>query len=184
MSKPMQPGAYHAAEYALGLLRGEDRRELASQSNTDEALKAQIGYWEHAFSNLQAEESEPVPAGLFEKILDRIDAEGLHLPGTLTKRAATANWFEINPGIKGRVLHVDRAQRQQTLLVRMSPGSVYHSHAHDQDERLLLLEGDLNFGDLKLFAGDFHLASSGTSHPSGQTVGGCLVHVVMSLDRQ
>jgi len=26
------------------------------------------------------EESEPVPARLFEKILDRIDSEGLHLP--------------------------------------------------------------------------------------------------------
>ena len=47
----------------------------------------------------------------------------------------------------------------------------------------LVLEGDLCFGDLKLFAGDFHVAAPTSSHPPGRTVNGCLVHVVMSLDQ-
>src|SRR5882757_9254089 len=100
MSKPVKPEAHGAAEYVLGLLGDEDRRKLAAQLKSDPALQTQVAYWEDAFSALQAEEAEPVPPGLFEKILDRIDNEGLQLPGTLTKRAAAANWFEISPGIK------------------------------------------------------------------------------------
>lgn len=184
MSEPVKSGAHGAAEYVLGLLSKEERRELASQLGSDEALQTQVEYWENAFSTLQAEEAEPVPAGLFEKILDRIDSEGAHLPGTVTKRAATANWFEIEPGIKGRVLHVDRAQNRQYLLVRMAPGSTYHPHSHNADEQALVLEGDLSFGDLKLLAGDFHVATPTSSHPPGRTLNGCLVHVVMSLDQQ
>lgn len=183
MSKSVKPGAHGAAEYVLGLLGKEDRRALASRLDSDEALQAQIEYWENAFSTLPAGEAEPVPAGLFEKILDRIDSEGVHLPGTLTKRAATANWFEISPGIQGRVLHVDQTQNRQYLLVRMQPGSAYHSHAHDADEQALVLEGDLSFGDLKLQPGDFHVATPTSSHPPGRTVNGCLVHVVMSLNQ-
>jgi anti-sigma factor ChrR (cupin superfamily) len=183
MSKPVKPGVHGAAEYVLGLLGPEERRALSSRLNSDEALQAQVEYWENAFSSLQAEEAEALPPGLFEKILDRIDGEGAHLPGTVTKRAASANWYEISPGIKGRVLHVDRAQNRQYLLVRMAPGSSYHPHSHDTDEQALVLEGDLWFGDLKLEAGDFHVATPTSSHPPGRTVNGCLVHVVMGLDR-
>ena len=52
---------------------------------------------------------------MFEKILDRIEGEGADLPGTLTTRAGKATWFEIGPGITGRLLHVDRAQNRQYL---------------------------------------------------------------------
>lgn len=183
MSESVKPDAHGAAEYVLGLLSKEDRRALASQLKSDEALQAQVAYWENAFSSLQAEEAEPVPAGLFEKILDRIDSEGMDLPGTLTKRAATANWFEIEPGIKGRVLHIDRARNRQYLLVRMQPGSSYHPHRHNADEQSFVLEGDLCFGDLQLLAGDFHVATPDSSHPPGRTVNGCLVHIAMSLDQ-
>ena len=48
---------------------------------------------------------------------------------------------------------------------------------------LLVLEGDLSFGELHLKAGDFHVATPSSSHPSGRTVNGCLVHVIMSLDQ-
>lgn len=183
MPKPVKPGAHGAAEYVLGLLGSEERRALSSRLNADEALQAQVEYWENAFSNLRADEAEPLPAGMFEKILARIDDEGTHLPGTVTKRAESANWFEISPGIKGRVLHIDRAQNQQYLLVRMAPGSSYHPHSPNTDEQALVLEGDLWFGDLKLEAGDFHVATPTSSHPPGRTVNGCLVHVVMSLDQ-
>ncbi len=183
MSEPVKPAAHGAAEYVLGLLDKAERSELASQLKSDQALQSQVEYWENAFSSLQAEEAEPLPAGLFEKILDRIDGEGLHLPGTLTKRAASANWFDIGPGIRGRLLHVDRARNRQYLLFRMQPGASYHPHSHNTDEQSLVLEGDLSFGDCKLLAGDFHVATPSSSHPPGRTVNGCLVHVVMSLDQ-
>jgi anti-sigma factor ChrR (cupin superfamily) len=153
MSKPVKPGAGEAAEYVLGLLGKEDSRAFALRLKSDEALRAEVEYWESMFSDLPAE-------------------------------AAEANWFEISPGIKGRLLHVDRAQNRRYLLIRMAPGASYHPHSHDTDEQSLVLEGDLSFGELNLKAGDFHVATPSSSHPPGRTVNGCLVHVVMSLDQR
>ena len=90
MSKPVNPGAGEAAEYVLGLLGKEDSRAFVQRLKSDEALRAQVEYWESMFSGLPAEGAEPPPAGMFEKILDRIEGEGADLPGTLdqTRRAA------------------------------------------------------------------------------------------------
>lgn len=183
MSEPVKPGANDAVEYALGLLGEDDRRAFAQRLKSDEALRAQVEYWEGALSDLPAAEVEPPPAGTFEKILDRIEGEGADLPGTLTTRAGKAKWFELGPGITARLLHVDRAQNRQHLLIRMAPGASYQPHAHDSDEQTLVIEGDLSFGPLDLKAGDFHAATSSSLHPPGRTVNGCLVHVIMSLDQ-
>jgi ChrR Cupin-like domain len=183
MSEPVKPGTNDAAEYVLGLLGPEDRRAFAQRLKSDEALRTQVEYWEGMLSDLPAAEAEPPPSGTFEKILDRIEGEGAGLPGTLTMRAGSANWFEIGPGIKGRLLHVDRAQNRQHLLIRMAPGASYQPHSHDADEQTLVIEGDLSFGDLDLKVGDFHVATTSSSHPPGRTVKGCLVHVIMSLDQ-
>ena len=182
MSEPVKPGANDAVEYALGLLGEEDRRAFAQRLKSDEALRAQVEYWEGALSDLPAAEVEPPPAGTFEKILDRIEGEGAGLPGTQTNRAGGANWFEIGPGITARVLYVDRTEKRQHLLIRMAPGASYQPHAHDSDEQTLVIEGDLSFGPLDLKAGDFHAAMASSSHPPGRTVNGCLVHVIMSID--
>ena len=80
-----------------------------------------------------------------------------------------------------RVLHVDRANNRQSLLIRMSPGALYKAHAHDVEETTFVVEGDLAFGDLKLAAGDYHIAARETRHPAGRTVGGCVVLVTTSL---
>jgi anti-sigma factor ChrR (cupin superfamily) len=184
MSEPVKPGANDAAEYVLGLLGTEDSEAFAQRLKSDEALRAQVEYWEGMLADLPAGEAESPPSGTFEKILDRIEGEGADLPGTLTKRAGKANWFEISPGIKGRLLHVDRAQNRQHLLIRMAPGASYRPHAHDADEQTLVIEGDLSFGDLDLKAGDFHVATPSSLHPPGRTVNGCLVHVIMSLDQR
>jgi anti-sigma factor RsiW len=179
----VKPGADEAAEYVLGLLGKEDSRAFIERLKSDEALRARVEYWEGMFSDLPPEPGEPPPTGMFEKILDRIEGEGADLPGTVTRRAEAANWFEISPGIKGRLLHVDRAQNRQYLLIRMVPGASYEPHSHDADEQTLVLEGDLTFGELKLKAGDFHVATPLSSHPPGRTVNGCLVHLSMSLER-
>lgn len=182
MPEPVKPGPNEAAEYVLGLLAKEDRHAFAERLDSDPALQAQVAYWEEKFSGLPDAAAEPMPSGLFEKILDRIEGEGADLPGTLTKRGTTANWFEIGPGIQGRLLHTDRARNQQHLLIRMAPGATYQPHAHDSDEQTLVIEGDLSFGPLGMKAGDFHVATPSSSHPPGRTVNGCLVHVITSLD--
>lgn len=183
MSEPVKPEDILAAEHAMGLLRGEARAAVSARLESNDRLRASAELWQKAFAGLDAAEpgEETLPAGMFDRILTRIDAEGMQLPGTRTRRSDGATWREISPGVVSRVLHIDRANNRQSLLIRMAPGSVYHSHAHDADEEAFIVEGDLSFGDLKLGAGDYHIATPGTRHPPGQTVGGCVVHVVTGL---
>jgi hypothetical protein len=183
MSEPVDPEANKPAEYALGLLRGEERREMDAQLASDADLRLQVERWQGVFAPLEdGDDAEMPPAGLFENILNRIDDGGLQLPGTLTQRGATADWIVYSPGITYRVLHVDEKLKRQSLLVKMQPGAVYKSHGHDIDEECLVIEGDLRFGDLHLHAGDFHLGTPAMVHPTGYTEQGCLLHVVLGLD--
>jgi quercetin dioxygenase-like cupin family protein len=167
-----------SAEYVLGLLRGGERTTVED----DFELRNEAEGCQQKLASLDGAESEPVPSGSFEKILARIDEAGMYLPGTSTKRAADAEWQQHSEGIVFRVLKVDEARGRQTLLVKMQPGAIYQSHSHDIDEECLVIEGDLQFGDLVLRAGDFHLATSGTHHPTGKTTAGCLLHVVVGMD--
>ena len=166
------------AEYALGLVRGGERTVVEA----DAGLRNQAEFWQTKLVALDGAESEPVPPGSFEKILARIDEEGMSLPGTTTQRADAAEWQQHSEGIVFRVLKVDEDRGRQTLLVKMQPGAIYQSHSHDIDEECLVIEGDLQFGELVLRAGDFHLAASGTHHPTGTTAAGCLLHVVVGMD--
>ena len=180
----MKPEDVLSAEYALGLLRGEARAVFAARLEVDDGLRASVVYWQRVFGGLDAagRGSDDVPsAAIFDSILARIDAEGMQLPGTRTRRAEGAAWIEIGPGLVARVLHVDRANNRQSLLIRMSPGAIYQAHVHDIDEETFVVEGDLSFGDLKLGAGDHHMAAALTRHPVGRTVGGCVVLVTTSL---
>ena len=182
MSKDQRPDSSLSAEYALGLLRGEERRAAEARLAADPGLRNAAEAWQKKLATLDSAGNEPVPSGAFEKILTRIDEAGMSLPGTTTKRAADAEWQQHSEGIVIRVLKVDGRRGQQTLLVKMQPGAIYKSHSHDIDEECLVIEGDLQFGDLVLRAGDYHLATSGALHPTGTTTAGCLLHVVVGMD--
>ena len=183
MSEQVEPDDTLAAEYALGLLRGEAGATFAARLQSDAALRACVAHWQQIFAGLDAagRGSDDAPAGRLDSILARIDAEGMQLPGTRTRRAEGAPWVTIGPGLVARVLHVDRANNKQSLLIRMSPGAIYKEHAHDIEEETFVVEGDLAFGDLKLGPGDHHIAAAATRHPPGRTVGGCVVLVTTSL---
>jgi anti-sigma factor ChrR (cupin superfamily) len=171
-----------AAEYALGLLRGDERRALEAELAGDDELRSRVTDWQNRLRLLDNEKADEAPRELFERILSQIDAEGMQVPGTVTKRSASAEWLEYSPGIAYRVLKVDTVLKRQSLLVKMQPGAIYKSHAHDVDEECLVIEGDLRYGDLVLRAGDFHLATPDMTHPTGYTSSGCLLHVVVGLD--
>lgn len=187
MSQSVKPDHALAAEFALGLLRGQERADMAARVKADDALRLQVEEWDRRLAALGGTElsdgaDAPLPSpGQFEKILERIDTAGLDLPGTRTQRSDSAQWKEIGPGIKSRVLHVDRANNRISVLLRMVPGATYEAHAHDIEEETLVIEGDWNIGDLHLKAGDYHVASTRAHHCTGRTVSGCLIHLVTSL---
>jgi quercetin dioxygenase-like cupin family protein len=170
--KPSRP-----AEYALGLLRGGERAAVQA----DDGLRGEAEGWQQKLAALDGADSEPLPAGSFEKILDRIDSEGMSLPGSTTRRAAEAEWQQHDEGIAYRVLKVDERLQRRTLLVKMQPGAILKSHIHEFEEECLVIEGDLRYGDLVLRAGDYHHAWAGAHHADGVTAGGCLLHVVIAI---
>jgi ChrR Cupin-like domain len=172
-----------AAAYALGILRGAPRAAIEARLSSDSALQAKVKLWQENFVavDLAAGRNAP-PAGLFDTILDAIDADEAALSGTLTRRAGTGVWTEMSPGVTYTVLFDDPAAKRRSMLVRALPGATYESHFHGEGhEECLVLEGDLVMGDLKLSAGDFHLAAKGSSHPPATTMSGCLLHISTAL---
>jgi len=167
-----------AAAYVLGLLRGAARAAVEARLSGDPVLQAKVTLWQENFMAIDLACGRQVPpAGLFDAILDALDAGEAELPGTLTLRAGTGVWTEMSPGVTYMVLFEDPVARRRSLLVRALPGSNYDSHFHDAGhEECLVLEGDLSMGDLKLLPGDYHLAAKGSTHPAATTMSGCLLY--------
>ncbi|MGH6857064.1 MAG: cupin domain-containing protein [Methylocella sp.] len=172
-----------AAAYALGLARGAARAAIEARVSSDKALRAKVELWQEKFVALDLAAGQEIPPeGVFDRIVAAIDADTREVPGTQTRRAGTGVWTELSPGVTYTVLFDDPAAKRRSMLVRALPGSTYQSHLHDQGhEECLVLEGDLIMGDLKLLAGDFHLAAKGSSHPPATTVSGCLLHISTPL---
>ena len=172
-----------AAAYALGISRGVARAEIEARLSGNPALQAKVKLWQENFMAIDLACGRQVPpAGLFGTIVAAIGVNEAALSGTLTRRAGTGVWTEMSPGVTYTILFDDPVTKRRSMLVRALPGATYESHFHDEGhEECLILEGDLVMGDLKLLAGDFHLAAKGSSHPPATTVSGCLLHISMAL---
>ena len=172
-----------AAAYALGILRGAPRAAIEARLSSDLALQAKIKLWQENFIALDlAARRQVPPAGLFDTIVAAIGTNDAALSGTLTRRAGTGIWTEMSPGVTYTILFDDPVTKRRSMLVRALPGATYETHFHDEGhEECLILEGDLVMGDLKLLAGDFHLAAKGSLHPPATTVSGCLLHISTAL---
>ena len=55
--------------------------------------------------------------------------------------------------------------------------------AHADDEECLVLEGEVSVGDLRLRAGDFHVAARGSQHPRLESRPGALLLLSHALHR-
>lgn len=132
-----------------------------------------------ALAMQSAELSEARRAALRQKIVQRTQAPAP--AGTMTLRAhdenKIANWLAISPQIQMRVLRIDKAAGNQTILMRVAPGGVFPGHQHTQEEEFVVLEGECHIGAHRLCAGDVHIASAGSWHEDITTQGGVLVLV-------
>jgi anti-sigma factor ChrR (cupin superfamily) len=59
----------------------------------------------------------------------------------------------------------------------MAPGALIEGHHHESPEECLILEGDLSVGELRLNAGDYHVAARGSMHPVLRSQGGAVMFV-------
>jgi len=108
------------------------------------------------------------------RLLDRVHDRGSDATADLvTVTRDSGDWVETSPGNKMKVLRTD--DEVLSVLVRLAPGAVFPAHSHPADEETFVLEGETNFGDIHLVAGDYHLAPKGTMHGEVTTENGCLL---------
>jgi len=166
-----------AADYVMGVLTDAERAAVERDAAVDPALAAEIARINEDLAPLllDAPEVEP-PPHIFERIKETIAASA-PVAASRTVRAHEGTWEPVCPGIERKLLWHDRARKRITVLIRAQPGAEFPAHLHDEDEESYLLSGDLAFDDLKLNAGDYHLARAGVRHPAGRTIGGCMLLV-------
>ena len=114
------------------------------------------------------------PPGLESKVRARIAAT----PNTLiTVRADAGQWRELAPGVRVKVLTVDRSANTHSLLVEMDAGASMPAHDHATAEECLVLQGEVALGDIVVRAGDFHCAPAGVPHGPVFSAQGVLMFV-------
>ena len=104
-------------------------------------------------------------------------------PSTYTLWAADATWMDTGlPGIRARVLAVDRSRSLVTLMLRAEPGAVYPSHQHHGPEECFVISGSVVIDGRVLRAGDFHHADEDSHHGEITTTEGAEVILVGAID--
>jgi len=125
--------------------------------------------------------AEPVPA---EPVPAAQAAQREPPPSTYTIRAADMRWVSVGAGVEVKVLRMDRDRKDQTVLIRMQPGSVVVGHRHTQEEECLVLEGEVYIGDYRLSAGDMHVARPGAVHEPIRAPHGALLLIRSEMPPQ
>jgi len=138
----------------LGLAQAADTGDVPSPQ-VKERLLARL----HADADTPA--ARPMPAG-FSFIFEE---EGWH-PHPV-------------PGIRMKMLSLDRARDIATILLDVAPGTRFPPHHHDGAEECYVVSGSLYACGRKIFAGDFHHADGQTDHGELWTEEGCRVILVV-----
>jgi len=86
------------------------------------------------------------------------------------------------PGIRARVLAVDRARSLVTLMIRAEPGAVYPPHTHHGPEECFVISGSVVIDGRVLRAGDFHHADEDSDHGEITTTEGAEVLLVGAME--
>ena len=171
-----------AALYMAGAMSSDEVEQFELRLESDAAARAAVKSFDEVDTILIQDVSPVAPdpktkASLLAKIEleqksnqhDDVD----NAPFIL--RANEQEWKRTGiPGVNFRMLNADRENKRMTVMLQMAPGSVYPAHVHDQPEEILMLEGDLDFGDYTLNAGDYLRQEVGTTHSEARTKEGCV----------
>ena len=107
---------------------------------------------------------------LRERVMHTVRESAMHtIPST------GGEWKELTPLVQMKLLSAfDGAH---SFLLRMAPGAVVPAHRHPADEECIVLEGEAWLGDIKVCAGDYHIARQGTKHGAVTSQTGALLFI-------
>lgn len=126
---------------------------------------------------------EPVtpPAGLKQRLMERAAAAAPAPPGFSFRLAVEDDWLPHPvPGIRMKVLSMNRQKGIATLLLDVAPGAVFPPHHHGTDEECYVISGSLIACGRRIGPGDFHHADGGSDHGELRTEEGCQVLLVVA----
>src|SRR5581483_8130152 len=86
------------------------------------------------------------------------------------------------PGIRLKVLALNRERGYATLLLDVAPGTHFPPHHHDGAEECYVVSGSLFTCGRRFGAGDFVHADAGTDHGELWTEEGCRVILIVPPD--
>jgi len=127
---------------------------------------------------------EPPSAALRERIMARVLADEPPVPaGFVFRMAASDQWLPHPvPGIRMRVLSVNRDNGYATLLLDVKPGTRFPAHHHAGAEECYVVSGAIYTCGRRLGPGDFVHADGGTDHGELSTDVGAQVLLIVPPD--
>jgi quercetin dioxygenase-like cupin family protein len=114
------------------------------------------------------------------RVMSRIASEPAIPAGFALRMIKDDDWLPHPvPGIRMKVLSINRRSGYATLLLDVRPGTHFPSHHHDGDEECYVISGSVNTLGRGLGPGDFIHADAGTDHGELWTEEGAMVLLVV-----
>jgi anti-sigma factor ChrR (cupin superfamily) len=127
-----------------------------------------------------AESRRPAPAGTLRS---GELAAASPLPAGFTFSYEKDNWHPHPiPGIRMKLLALDRDRRYATVLFDVAPGVTFPGHHHSGPEECYVISGTVKACGRTIGPGDFHHADGDTDHGELYTETGCRVLLVVAPD--
>ena len=161
---------------AIGALDPHERRELEARvAALPLDVRAELAHLYDASVDIASSAICATPSpGVRDALLARISAPSNH-----TIAAADGAWVDTPiPGIRMKILAIDRARDRVTMLLKGEPGARYPAHRHSAPEECYVISGSVFIEGQILRAGDFHHAEGESDHGESWTDDGVEVLLV------
>ena len=163
---------------AIGALDPDQRRDLEARlAALPPSVRAEVAHLYDASVEIAASATGETPSpAVRDALLAKIAAPSNH---TIT--STDGEWVETAiAGVRMKILAIDRARDQVTMLLKGEPGARFPAHRHSRPEECYVISGSLIVEGQVLRAGDFHHAEGDSHHSEAWTDEGAELLLVAS----
>jgi len=107
------------------------------------------------------------------RLLERVRAAGAAQRNLVAKPLSQGEWRPLVPGIRVKPL----AHAQRAFLLDITAGASLPLHRHREDEECVVLRGEVRMRDIRVRAGDYHLAPMSSRHSPVSSPEGALIYL-------
>ena len=107
-----------------------------------------------------------------DRLLERATTSRAVASQFTTIRSGDGAWTSIVPGARAKKL---KFPGSHSALVEIDAGATLPMHRHHEHEECFVLRGEVEMGDLRVYAREYHLAPAGTRHSAVRSRTGALL---------